>query len=305
MFILNIISKRNSHFLKNNKIINFHSFECGKNQFISISGENQSEKINSYSNALFSSFFNMKNKSVNTLSPSKKVTVTNKVTEKNDPKDIAEASVIFQDNYKYLVIDTETTGLSPWKDQIHQISGCIIINRRITEFFNFHINIDYENGRYIRSDGYEPKTAFQEFVNILDKYLNMNDPMDKYFLLGYNVSFDKNFLDRFFQQYSKTYLLKYIWGPNNLDVMTLASFNLRKERRNLSDFKQGTVAKYLGVNVSDRNLHNSLYDILICIEIFCIITGEIFEKMEIIYRLKCLIQDGKDIAIWEINQLLK
>lgn len=205
-------------------------------------------------------------------------------------------------DWKYLVIDTETTGLDPKTDLIHQISGCIIVNAKIVEFFDFNINID---DKYYKENGLEPKNAYQEFVNILDKYVNKFDKMDKFFLLGYNVTFDKNFLEQFFKQNGNNYFYSYIWGPNNLDVMTLASFNIRKERRNLKDFKQGTVAEYLGINVSTKNLHNSLYDIIICIEIFCIVTGENIENIATIYLLKSLIQDDRNISIWEINQMLK
>jgi DNA polymerase-3 subunit epsilon len=50
--------------------------------------------------------------------------------------------------------------------------------------------------------------------------------------------------------------------------MVMASFKLRKVRHELVDFKQSTVAKFLGIEIDEAKLHDAKYDIQICIKIF-------------------------------------
>jgi DNA polymerase-3 subunit epsilon len=42
---------------------------------------------------------------------------------------------------------------------------------------------------------------------------------------------------------------------------------LSEKRAEMENFKQGTVAKALGINVDDSKLHDALYDIEICKQI--------------------------------------
>ena len=50
--------------------------------------------------------------------------------------------------------------------------------------------------------------------------------------------------------------------------MVLASYKLRAVRSELEDFKQKTVAKYLGIQVEEEKLHDAEYDIDICLAIY-------------------------------------
>lgn len=43
--------------------------------------------------------------------------------------------------------------------------------------------------------------------------------------------------------------------------MVLATPYLSEKRAEMENFKQGTVAKALGINVDDSKLHDALYDI--------------------------------------------
>ena len=58
--------------------------------------------------------------------------------------------------------------------------------------------------------------------------------------------------------------------------MVLATPYLAAKRAEMKDFKQGTVAKALGIPVEDEKLHDALYDIEICKAIFDIVTPNIF-----------------------------
>lgn len=54
--------------------------------------------------------------------------------------------------------------------------------------------------------------------------------------------------------------------------MVLATPYLAEKRSEMKDFKQGTVAKALGIQVDDSKLHDALYDIEICKAIFDIVS---------------------------------
>lgn len=78
---------------------------------------------------------------------------------------------------------------------------------------------------------------------------------------GYKLAgFDNQFLRGFFLQNGDNYFGSWFWS-NSIDVMVLASAYLADRRAEMENFKLSTVAKFLGVSVSDDSLHNALYDI--------------------------------------------
>lgn len=102
---------------------------------------------------------------------------------------------------------------------------------------------------------------YSEFVAMLAKYVDKFNKKDKFFLVGYNnAAFDNQFLRGFFLQNGDVYFGSWFWA-NSIDVMVLASAYLAERRPEMENFKLSTVAKFLGVSVSDDSLHNALYDI--------------------------------------------
>jgi DNA polymerase-3 subunit epsilon len=92
------------------------------------------------------------------------------------------------------------------------------------------------------------------------------------FLAGYNVaSFDAQFLRGMFLQNNDVYFGSWFWSVP-IDVIILAQNLLIEERSKMENFKQGTVAKYLGIDVDDTKLHDALYDIEICYKIYLEVT---------------------------------
>ena len=114
--------------------------------------------------------------------------------------------------------------------------------------------------------------VYQQFVSMLDKYADRFDKKDKFFLAGYNnAAFDNQFLRGFFLQNGDKYFGSWFWS-NSIDVMVLATQYLLARRQDMENFKQGTVAKYLGIEVQDDKLHDALYDIQICKAIYDVVT---------------------------------
>lgn len=197
---------------------------------------------------------------------------------------------------KLLFLDTETTGTDLNKNCIHQLSGAIVIDDVVKEVFD--IKCRPKEGAEIEQEALEAtnltkeellnreltyEQGYQCFLKILDKYINKYDKSDKFFLSGYNVHFDKDFIYKLFVDNGNNFLFSYIWG-NHLDVMVLATSILAGQRHLMKDFKQGTVAKYLGFNFDETKLHDALFDIYICIGLYCYITKSKFEALETTFK---------------------
>ena len=54
--------------------------------------------------------------------------------------------------------------------------------------------------------------------------------------------------------------------------MVLATPYLAAQRSEMENFKQGTVAKALGIQIDDSKLHDALYDIQVCKAIYNIVS---------------------------------
>ena len=181
---------------------------------------------------------------------------------------------------KLFFYDLETTGTKFWKNGIHQISGAIVIDGEIKENFDFKVK-PYESA-LIEDEALKignvtkeqimaypsMKEVYSKLIVLLSKYVDKFDKKDKFHLVGYNnASFDNPFFRAFFVQNSDVYFGSWFWS-DSIDCMVLASNKLRSKRSELENFKQSTVAKYLGIEIDESKLHDAEYDIKVCIQIF-------------------------------------
>lgn len=114
--------------------------------------------------------------------------------------------------------------------------------------------------------------VYGQFVVMLGKYVDKFNKKDKFFLAGYNnASFDNQFLRAWFLQNNDKYFGSWFWS-NSIDVMVMATPYLADKRSEMENFKQGTVAKTLGIQVDDSKLHDALYDIQVCKAIYNIVS---------------------------------
>jgi DNA polymerase III subunit epsilon len=190
---------------------------------------------------------------------------------------------------KYIFLDTETTGTDPVKNGIIQLSGIIVVPDVLADGAEEKFDLKMQP---FPADEIEDKAllvtgttreelatrmlcfdGYKEFCRLLSRHISKFDRSDKAFMLGYNVGFDDSFLRQWFQKAGDKFFGSWFWWPP-IDVAVLAAMKLRERRAELPDFKQGTVAKALGIEVDDTRLHDALYDIGICRQIFNACTGE-------------------------------
>lgn len=187
---------------------------------------------------------------------------------------------------KLLFFDLETTGTMVNKHGIHQISGFIVIDGEIKEKFNLHVRpnpqaqidpaaLEVAGVTEAQVKAYPPmEQVYAGFVDMLSKYVDRYNKKDKFFLVGYNnASFDNQFLRAWFIQNGDKYFGSWFWA-NSIDVMVMATPYLAERRADMENFKQGTVAKTLGIVVEDDKLHDALYDIEICKAIYDKVCGK-------------------------------
>lgn len=187
---------------------------------------------------------------------------------------------------KLFFFDLETTGTLVNRHGIHQLSGMIVIDGEIKEKFNLHVQpnpaaqIDPEALKVgdvteEQIKAYPPMgEIYKQVTGMLGKYVDKFNRKDKFYLVGYNnASFDNQFFRAWFIQNGDKYFGSWFWA-NCLDVYVLATPHLMATRPDMKDFKQGTVAKALGIPVDDEKLHDALYDIEICKAIYDIVCGK-------------------------------
>lgn len=187
---------------------------------------------------------------------------------------------------KIFYYDLETTGVDHKEHGIHQISGMIEVDGKVMEEFNYHVRphpgckvskkaLDI-GGVTVEDIANYPQMLEMHaaLTKMTAKYVNKFDNTDKFYLCGYNnASFDNRFLVEWFKRCNDRWFFSW-FRPESLDVMVLAADHLKEVRHTMENFKLGTVAKFMGVEVEDEKLHDGLYDVKLTREIYRIIQKE-------------------------------
>lgn len=158
---------------------------------------------------------------------------------------------------KYVVVDIETTGLSPQQNEIIEISAIRFENGIKKDTFSTLIKPDNEIPYFITqltgisnkmvADAPDIKKAVTDFR----KYLSDD------IIVGYNVNFDVNFIyDKLLENCSVKL------GNDFVDVLRIARVVLT----HLSTHKQTAVAEYYGLSVTGA--HRAMKDCELCNAIF-------------------------------------
>ena len=181
---------------------------------------------------------------------------------------------------KRVFFDLETTGVHFWRHGIHELAGCIEIDGKVEEEFNWYMKPDPRAVVEVEALAIAGKTLadledypnmgfiYKLVVDMLGKYVNKFDKKDKFFLVGFNnAAFDNPFFRAWFKQNEDNYFGSWFW-PNPIDVYVLASEKLMDVRPEMENFKLATVCRKVGIEVDDSRLHEAQYDIYLTRQLY-------------------------------------
>ena len=204
---------------------------------------------------------------------------------------------------KVMYYDLETTGVDYKVSSVRQISGFLEIDGVITDEFNYMVKpfaknlpgyehnvwvgeeisingviwnkgaIDLVKSQGITSkeiENYTPmEEVYEDLVNKkLLKYINRYNNKEKFHLIGYNNRFfDDPFFRKWFEDCGDKYFGSYFWS-DSIDVLCIASHHLKDKRHEMENFKLMTVARQMGIEVDESQLHDALYDVKLTREIY-------------------------------------
>ena len=172
---------------------------------------------------------------------------------------------------KLIYIDVETTGIPCPQSGLVQLAGLVEEDGEIRESFDYRIGLfpaDTVSDEALAVNGLtreeiaefdKPDTVFSRFIQLLDGLVDRYDRTNKLQFVGYNATFDAGHLRAWFEKNNDKYFGSWFWHPP-IDVMGMAAVALMKRRAELRDFKLGTVAQALGLEVDDTKAHDALYD---------------------------------------------
>jgi DNA polymerase III alpha subunit (gram-positive type) len=193
------------------------------------------------------------------------------------------------ESIKIVILDVETSGLQPWKHSVWQIAasaGMLVKSEQgVYEFqpsasFNAVCEIAHLEWHPIARKMYDEWLANNKhglplmhaspidlgiaFMRWLedDVQISSSFTSDKAYFVGYNINFDWDFLYYLFKTHLKTYVSRYAHYPP-LDVAQFCACALEKERNKMKDFKLGTVAQHMNVQVDAVKQHDANYDIML------------------------------------------
>lgn len=174
---------------------------------------------------------------------------------------------------RQIILDTETTGLSPADGHRIIEIGCLeMINRRLTgKHFHHYINperaID-KGAMAVHGITDESLSAKPFFENIVDELIAFIRGAE---LIIHNAPFDISFLDAELKKAEKKQAKKYgkiIDNCQVVDTLPLARQLHPGQRNNLD-----ALCKRYGVNNSRRDLHGALIDAELLAGVYLLMTG--------------------------------
>lgn len=162
----------------------------------------------------------------------------------------------------YVVIDLETTGLSPEKDRIMEIGAVKIQNGKMTETYSKLINPNVEiRDRIVEITGITSEMVRKSpFIGeILQEFMQF---IGDNVIIGHSIKFDMSFL---INALSKEKLNKYIKAYNTIDTLQIA-------RRCLPEGVSKRLADLcIMYGIDDREHHRALND--------AFVTHKLYEKL--------------------------
>lgn len=168
----------------------------------------------------------------------------------------------------YAVIDVETTGLNKSFDKIIEIAIITIEKGEIVDQYStlvnpkVHISESASKVNGIFDIDVQEAPTYQEIVDDVKRHINNR------IVLGYNVSFDLDFIQKLLSEFSAETQIEYF------DVYSY----VKRIIKGLPNYKLQTVANHF--EVSQKPNHRALDDTIATNEVFCLCRAEFHRRQE-------------------------
>lgn len=173
---------------------------------------------------------------------------------------------------KLLTLDLETTGPDPELHGIHQIAGEVYIQGEgLKETFDYYVKpfssdnvqqkaLDIAGVTYEKIMGYaDPNEIYAEITKTFKDYVDPFDPTDKFFVVGYGVSFfDMKMLYKFANKCKDPYFGSYV-HRHSIDVYHHAVRWAAPVLHQMPNMKQETIYQMVFGEPLD-GAHNAVHD---------------------------------------------
>lgn len=167
-----------------------------------------------------------------------------------------------QEEQGYMVVDLETTGLNPQKDEIIELAAVHVVDHEIQNQFSVLVQTEREipvtvqkltgiTPEMLLRNGLEPEQAIRAF----------RDQIADYRLIFHNAGFDRAFLNRAVEKYKLPVI-----GNRHEDTMTMA----KQKLEDVENYRLETISRYFGK--IEPQMHRALDD--------CMLTWFIYEKLK-------------------------
>ena len=190
---------------------------------------------------------------------------------------------------KYLLIDTETTGLDPRKNAIVEIGAQILMdNLMVADIKPFHVLVRPHKDAIIdkralnvnnhhwcadpQSEGYKkalsPEDAWKAFEAFLQPHY---DILTWIILVGWNVGFDEEFLKGMFfhvhQDEATAGRPPWMFHYHKIDLLGVVRYFYARLQRVRKSYKLEHIANEFFGTVADFAMHTALGDSQMCIKV--------------------------------------
>ena len=180
-------------------------------------------------------------------------------------------------DWKYLVIDTETTGFDEKKHQILEIGILVIKDLKVIDQFEVKIKhreytitakaMEVNNINIVE---HEKEALFEkEAAERMLEFLNKHKGEDEgYIVIGQNVAFDIKFLEEMFLRTYKIKEYRQVISYRNLDIMQLAMIKNMERKISLEKQDLDSILKELNIEVPEKR-HRALIDCYLEFKAMC------------------------------------
>ena len=159
---------------------------------------------------------------------------------------------------EYVVLDIETTGLSPHRDEIIELSALLVRDDEIVEEFNRLVKPEGEISPFISNLTGITQEMVANAPSISEAILEFDDFCAGKIILGHNITFDISFIDYNLQKHHGL-----AFSNDYIDSLRVARILLPQ----LSNKKLGTLANFFGFNTD--GMHRGLKDCKVTYMCFC------------------------------------